>query len=144
MKNKICCSGKERGRKNQKKRKEGKGKKEGREGKGEERKERNANKYLMSFQKNTRKKPHWMRNNPKPQINNFSPVFFLMERGSRRRKDHETTLVVCGGEGGGGWCWGARWFSFEIIKKGKEEKEREGIQRRKVEPRDKVGGRSKP
>ena len=81
LRTKYACSGKERGRKNQKKRKEGKGKKEGREGKGEERKERNAHKYLMSFQKNTRKKRHWMRNNPKPQINNFSPVFFLMEKG---------------------------------------------------------------
>ena len=47
LRTKHACSGKERGRKNQKKRKEGKGKKEGREG-------RNAHKYLMSFQKNTR------------------------------------------------------------------------------------------
>ena len=55
LKTKYACSGKERRRKNQKKRKEGKGKKEGREGKGEERKERNTQKYLMLFQKNTRK-----------------------------------------------------------------------------------------
>ena len=64
LRTKYACSGKERGRKNQKKRREGKGKKEGREGKGEERKERNTHKYLRLFQKNTRKKPHWMRNNP--------------------------------------------------------------------------------
>ena len=46
------------------KKEEGRIRKRERKGKKEGREERNTHKYLMLFQINTRKKPHWMRNNP--------------------------------------------------------------------------------